>query len=120
MANTIEVKVPDIGNYDGVPVIDVLIAVGDSVEKDQPLIVLESDKATMEVPAPSAGVVREIKAKLGDKMSEGQVICLLEAGAEEKAAAPAAKPAAEKAPAKAAAPAAAAASPKPAPAAKKP
>ncbi len=106
MANTIEVKVPDIGNYDGVPVIDILVTEGESVEKDQPLLVLESDKATMEVPAPAAGVIRSIKARLGDKMSEGQVICLLEtADAAEKPAAPAPKPAAEKksAPAKAAA-----------------
>ncbi|MDP9141800.1 MAG: dihydrolipoyllysine-residue acetyltransferase [Pseudomonadota bacterium] len=106
MANTIEVKVPDIGGSESVPVIDILVAEGDAVEKDQPLLVLESDKATMEIPAPSAGVIRSIKAKLGDKMSEGQVICLLEtADAAEKTAAPAPKPAAEKksSPAKAAA-----------------
>jgi pyruvate dehydrogenase E2 component (dihydrolipoamide acetyltransferase) len=78
MANTIDVKVPDIGDYQGVPVIEVLVKDGDRVEKDAPLIVLESDKATMEVPAPAAGVVRQMKAKVGDKVSQGDVICALE------------------------------------------
>ena len=73
-----EAKVPDIGGSKGVPVIEVLIKVGDSVKKDQGLITLESDKATMEVPAPFAGIVRELKVKLGDEMSEGDVVALIE------------------------------------------
>ena len=73
-----EAKVPDIGGSKGVPVIEVLIKVGDTVKKDQGLITLESDKATMEVPAPFAGVVRELKVKLGDGMSEGDVVALIE------------------------------------------
>ena len=71
MANTIEVKVPDIGGYDDVPVIEVLVAVGDTVSKDQGLVTLESDKATMEVPSSAAGVVKELKVKVGDAVSEG-------------------------------------------------
>ena len=71
MANTIEVKVPDIGDYSDVPVIEVLVAVGDTVKKDQGLVTLESDKATLEVPSSADGVVREIKVKVGDKLSEG-------------------------------------------------
>ncbi len=63
---TIEVKVPDIGDYSDVPVIEVLVAVGDTVKKDQGLVTLESDKATLEVPSSAAGVVKEIKVKLGD------------------------------------------------------
>ncbi|HZP13296.1 MAG TPA: dihydrolipoyllysine-residue acetyltransferase [Nevskiaceae bacterium] len=74
------VKVPDIGDYTGVPVIEVLVKDGDSVAKDQPLIVLESDKATMEVPSPAAGTVRGMKVKVGDKVSQGDVICELEEG----------------------------------------
>ncbi|HEY0661826.1 MAG TPA: dihydrolipoyl dehydrogenase [Lysobacter sp.] len=79
MANTIEVKVPDIGDYDGVPVIELLVAVGDTVKKDQGLVTLESDKATMEVPSSAAGVVRELKVKVGDKVAEGAVIAILDA-----------------------------------------
>ena len=75
---TIEVKVPDIGDYRDVPVIELLVAVGDTVKKDQGLVTLESDKATMEVPAPFAGVVREIKVKVGDSVSEGAVVVLIE------------------------------------------
>ncbi len=78
MAKTIEVRVPDIGGFDGVPVIEVLVAVGDSVDKDQGLVTLESDKATMEVPSPAAGKVKEVKVKLGDKVAEGAVIVVLE------------------------------------------
>lgn len=78
MSEVKQAKVPDIGNYDQVPVIEVLVAVGDTVKADQGLVTLESDKATMEVPAPFAGVVREIKVKLGDQVSEGVVVALIE------------------------------------------
>ncbi|MDI3262026.1 MAG: dihydrolipoyl dehydrogenase [Fulvimonas sp.] len=78
MANTLELKVPDIGGYKDVPVIEVLVKPGDRVEKDQGLVTLESDKATMEVPASAAGVIREIKVKVGDSVSEGSVIAVLE------------------------------------------
>ncbi|WP_319019504.1 biotin/lipoyl-containing protein, partial [Xanthomonas sacchari] len=74
----IEVKVPDIGDYSDVPVIEVLVAVGDTVKKDQGLVTLESDKATLEVPSAAAGVIKELKVKLGDTLSEGAVIALLE------------------------------------------
>ncbi|MCF3478744.1 dihydrolipoyl dehydrogenase [Stenotrophomonas maltophilia] len=90
---TIEVKVPDIGDYSDVPVIEVLVAVGDTVKKDQGLVTLESDKATLEVPSSAAGVVKEIKVKLGDTLSEGAVVVVLDtegaADAPAKAAAPA-------------------------------
>ncbi|HEV7269241.1 dihydrolipoyl dehydrogenase [Pseudoxanthomonas sp.] len=91
MANTIEVKVPDIGDYSDVPVIEILVAVGDTVKKDQGLVTLESDKATLEVPSSAAGVVKELKVKLGDTLSEGSVVAVLEAeGAAASAPAPAA------------------------------
>ncbi|WP_266170598.1 dihydrolipoyllysine-residue acetyltransferase [Dyella subtropica] len=73
-----EALVPDIGGHEGVPVIEVLVKVGDTVAKDQSLITLESDKATMEVPAPFGGVVKELKVKVGDELSEGNVIALIE------------------------------------------
>ena len=98
----IEIKVPDIGDYSGVPVIELLVAVGDTVKKDQGLVTLESDKATLEVPSSAAGVVKEIKVKLGDNLSEGDVVLLLEA--EGEAAVPAA-PAKAEAPKAEAAPA---------------
>ncbi len=79
MASSIEVKVPDIGGYDDVPVIEVLVAVGDSVAVDQGLVTLESDKATMEVPSTAAGVVRELRVKVGDTLSEGGVVAVIEA-----------------------------------------
>src|SRR5260370_1378991 len=77
--NAIEVKVPDIGDFTDVPVIEVFVRPGDTVKAEDSLVTLESDKATMDVPAPSAGVVKELKVKLGDKVSEGSVILLLEA-----------------------------------------
>jgi len=91
----IEVKVPDIGDFKDVPVIEVLVKPGDAVKKDDSLITLESDKATMEVPAPSSGTVREIRVKVGDKVSEGVAILTME-GADGKAA-PAPTPAATRA-----------------------
>ena len=75
---TIEIKVPDIGDYTDVPVIEILVAVGDTVAKDQGLVTLESDKATLEVPSSAAGVVKELKVKLGDTLSEGSVVAVLE------------------------------------------
>ena len=80
MADLKEARVPDIGGYDDVPVIEVLVAVGDTVEADQGLVTLESDKATMEVPAPFAGVIKELKVKVGDTLSEGGVVAIIEAG----------------------------------------
>jgi pyruvate dehydrogenase E2 component (dihydrolipoamide acetyltransferase) len=78
MAQIKQATVPDIGNYTNIPVIEVLVKAGDTVAKDQGLVTLESDKATMEVPAPFAGVVKEIKVKLGDEISEGAVVALIE------------------------------------------
>jgi pyruvate dehydrogenase E2 component (dihydrolipoamide acetyltransferase) len=77
----LEVKVPDIGDFKNVPVIEILVKAGDTVKADDPLISLESDKATMEVPAPSAGVVSEIVVNVGDKVSKGSVIVVLQTGA---------------------------------------
>jgi pyruvate dehydrogenase E2 component (dihydrolipoamide acetyltransferase) len=79
MGQLTEVKVPDIGDFDNVPVIEVLVKAGDTVSKDQGLITLESDKATMEVPSSIAGVVKEVKVKVGDEVSEGAVVVTLEA-----------------------------------------
>src|SRR5258706_15572723 len=98
-----EVKVPDIGDFKDIEVIEVLVKPGDSVKKEQSLITLESDKATMEIPSPAAGVVKELKLKTGDKVSQGSLILLLEAAAGATLAA--AKPAAAAAPAQSAAPA---------------
>ncbi len=78
MSNVVEVKVPDIGNFKDVDVIEVMVKAGDRIEKEQGLITLETDKATMDVPAPEAGTVREIKVKQGDKVSEGSLILTLE------------------------------------------
>jgi dihydrolipoamide dehydrogenase len=78
MTTTVEVKVPDIGDFEGIPVIEILVKPGDTVAKDQGLVTLESDKATMEVPSSAAGVVKELKVKLGDSVSEGSVIAILE------------------------------------------
>ena len=117
MSQAIEVKVPDIGDYKDIPVIEVLVKAGDTVEKEQSLVTLESDKATMDVPSSAAGTVKEVKVKVGDNVSEGSLIVVLEGGeggAAEKpaasqangaAAAPAPAPAAAPAPAPAAAPA---------------
>ncbi|MGH8117510.1 MAG: dihydrolipoyllysine-residue acetyltransferase, partial [Rhodanobacteraceae bacterium] len=89
MADVREAKVPDIGDFDGVPVIEVMIKPGDHVDKDQGLVTLESAKATMEVPAPFAGTVKELKVKVGDEVSEGSVIAMIEAAGGEPAPAPA-------------------------------
>jgi pyruvate dehydrogenase E2 component (dihydrolipoamide acetyltransferase) len=88
-----EVKVPDIGDFKEVEVIEVLVKVGDTIAKDQSLITVESDKASMEIPSAAAGVVKEIKVKVGDKVGEGTLVLMVEAGAS-AAAAPTAAPAA--------------------------
>jgi pyruvate dehydrogenase E2 component (dihydrolipoamide acetyltransferase) len=88
---TQELKVPDIGDYKDIPVIEILVKVGDAVAKDQSIVTLESDKATMEVPADVAGVIKELRVKLNDKVSMGSVVAIIEVGA--AAAAPASAPA---------------------------
>ena len=75
-----EVFVPDIGDFKSVDVIEILVKPGDTVSVEQSLVTLESDKATMEIPSPSAGVVKEVRVKIGDKVSEGSPILVLEAG----------------------------------------
>ncbi|MFY0182845.1 dihydrolipoyllysine-residue acetyltransferase [Stenotrophomonas sp. PUT21] len=92
MAEIKEALVPDIGDYSDIPVIEVLVAVGDTVKKDQGLVTLESDKATMEVPSSVAGIIKEIKVKIGDNLSEGKLVALIEVS--DEAAAPAAAAAA--------------------------
>ncbi len=77
--STIDVAVPDIGDFSDVPVIEILVNVGDTVAPEDPLVTLESDKATMDVPAPAAGTVKELKVKLNDKVSEGSVLLTLDA-----------------------------------------
>src|ERR1043165_8465977 len=88
MAAGTEVRVPDIGDFKNVEVIEVLVKPGDAVSKEQSLITLESDKATMEIPSPGAGVVKELRIKVGDKVSQGSPILLLE-GQEARTEAPA-------------------------------
>jgi len=112
MSSITEIKVPDIGDFKEVEVIEILVKPGDSVAKEASLITVESDKATMEIPSPAAGVVKEVRIKLGDKVAEGSMILLLEASEGEAPApqppksaevsapsAPAPKPAAAPAPA---------------------
>ena len=90
MSKLIEIHVPDIGDYSDVPVIEVLVKVGDVIEKEQSVVTLESDKATMDVPSSHAGVVKEVRVKVGDSISEGALVLVLEAGDGATAAAPAA------------------------------
>ncbi len=117
MSQLIEVKVPDIGDFKDVPVIEVHVKVGDSVKVDDALVTLESDKATMDVPSAAAGVVKDLRVKLGDRVSEGVVVVVLEAASAAAAAAPAkASPAPAPAPAAPRAPAPAPAGPASAPA----
>ncbi|MGE5160195.1 MAG: 2-oxo acid dehydrogenase subunit E2, partial [Betaproteobacteria bacterium] len=116
MGQQVEVKVPDIGDFKEVEVIEVLVKPGDTVAKEQSLVTVESDKASMEIPSSAAGVVKELKVKLGDKVSEGSLLLVLDAAAGASAPA-AAAPAPAPAPTPKAAPApAAAAAPAPAPA----
>ena len=90
MSNLIEIKVPDIGDFSDVDVIDVLVKAGDTVAVDDALITLESDKASMDIPSPQAGKVKELKIAVGDKVSEGTLVCVLESGGAAVAAKPAA------------------------------
>src|SRR3954466_6458803 len=100
MSKTIEIKVPDIGDFKNIPVIEVLVKPGDTIGKEDTVVTLESDKATMDVPSPAGGVVRDLKVKVGDKVSEGSLILTLDAEADgakqetpqAKAPAPAAAP----------------------------
>ena len=97
MTTQIEIKVPDIGDFSDIPVIEVLVAVGEPVDAEQSLLTLESDKAMMEVPAPVAGVIRELRVEVGDTVSEDQVVAVIEvaeATQEATEAAPAQSPAA--------------------------
>jgi dihydrolipoamide dehydrogenase len=112
MSKEIEIKVPDIGDFKNIPIIEILVKPGDHVSAEDPLLSLESDKATMEVPSPTAGTVRDLKVKVGDKVSKGTLILTLDV---EAAGAPAA-PAAAAVPAKPAAAAAATPAPAAAPA----
>ena len=105
--STVEVKVPNIGDFKEVEVIELMVKVGDTIKVDQSLITVESDKASMEIPSTHAGVVKELKVKVGDKIAEGSALLVVEASEGAAAAAPAAAPA----------PAAAAAAPAAAPAA---
>src|SRR5258707_1110910 len=101
---TIEVKVPDIGDFKDVPVIELLVKPGDHVDKEDSLVTLESDKATMEVPSTHSGTVKEIKVKVGDKVAQGTLIAILDTEAAAATAAPASAPAAAPAPAPASPP----------------
>ena len=94
----IEIIVPDIGDYKDVPVIEVLVKAGDRVEKEQSIVVLESDKATMDVPSSHSGVVKEVKVKIGDNLSQGSVVLILQADSSGSVATPAAAPVAPTAP----------------------
>ncbi len=106
MSQIIEVKVPDIGDFSDVPVIDLFVKVGDSIKVDDAIATLESDKATMDVPSTVEGVIKEVLVQLGSKVSEGVVLIKVETGGAAAAAAPAAQAAAP-APTPAATPAAA-------------
>ncbi|MDH4189692.1 MAG: E3 binding domain-containing protein, partial [Betaproteobacteria bacterium] len=112
MSSLLEVKVPDIGDFKDIGVIEVLVQPGETVTKEQTLVTLESDKATMEIPSPADGVVKELRLRVGDRVSQGSPILALNvdaatpaAGAEAKRAPRVAAPVAEKVPARAAAPA---------------
>jgi dihydrolipoamide dehydrogenase len=119
--STIEVKVPDIGDFTDVPVIEVLVKPGDTVAAEDSLVTLDSDKATMDVPSPVAGTVKEVHVKVGDKLSQGSLVLVLDAAAAAPSPQPAAAagtastpPSAKLAPADGGAPASAAAGPGPA------
>ena len=113
MSNTIEIRVPDIGDFSEIPVIEVLVSEGDRVDAEDGLITLESDKATMEVPSPAAGVISEMKLKLDDTVSEGDLVAVLEVAGEQQQESPETPPA-DEAPDEAPAEATVAAPPEPA------
>ena len=83
MSQTIEIKVPDIGDFSGIPVIEIAVKVGDTVAIDDTLVTLESDKATMDVPSSAAGIIKEIRVKLGDRVSQGSIVAIVEAASVE-------------------------------------
>ena len=89
MARTFELTVPDLGDFQDVPVLEVLIEAGQALTKDAPVVTLESDKATMEVPAPEGGIVKDVLVNVGDKVSQGTVLARMEAPVEAGAAQPA-------------------------------
>ena len=93
----VDIKVPDIGDFDEVAVIELLVKAGDVVKAEQSLMTVESDKASMEIPSSAAGVVKEVKVVLGDKVKQGSLVLLLEAAAD-TAAAPVAAPSAAPSP----------------------
>ena len=93
MSNLVEVKVPDIGDFDSVEVIEILVKAGDAVKVEQSLITVESDKASMEIPSSHAGIVKSIGVRIGDKVRQGSVIMQVEEGAANASAASAAAPA---------------------------
>ncbi len=123
MAEIKDILVPDIGDFDGVEVIEIMVAVGDSINIEDPIVSLESDKAAMEIPAPLAGTIKEIKINMGDKVSQGNLLMTIEASASTAEEAPAEtvkeksteKPTEKPAASPAAAPAPKAASPRPSP-----
>lgn len=79
MSQIIEVKVPDIGNFKDVPIIELCVKAGDTVKAEDALLTLESDKATIDIPSPADGVIKELKVSIGDKVSEGSVVAIIEA-----------------------------------------
>ena len=81
MADTIDVRVPDLGDFTDVPVIEVLVKPGDTIKKNDPLVTLESEKASMEIPSDAGGVVKSINVKVGDKVSKGTALITLEGAA---------------------------------------
>ena len=83
MSQTIEIKVPDIGDFSGIPVIEIAVKVGDTVAIDDTLVTLESDKATMDVPSSAAGIIKEMRVKLGDRVSQGSIVAIVEAASVE-------------------------------------
>ena len=97
MSNLVEIKVPDIGDFKDVEIIEILVKAGDTVQSDASVLVLESDKATMEIPSPSAGTVKELKVKVGDKVSQGTLFMMLEMAASEQVAKAVAQSAIERA-----------------------
>ena len=92
MSQLIEVKVPDIGDFESVPVIDLFVKVGDSIKVDDAIVTLDSDKATMDVPSTVAGIVKEVLVQLGSKVGEGALLIKVETGADAAVAAPISAP----------------------------